>query len=147
MAQKTVSITIVIIAIVIAAVVSSIGTIAFNSTSSVGSGSRIVIAGSFDRTQNGELVENDTYTSYHYKKISVPQLTLSDMPQVSVYENTLTPQNTTMWSVPSMQYYGSPLPFVIYDEGCVWLFYKQTQISNGLPTYVFTGEYKIVIVK
>jgi|GEM_PF-6885383 len=145
MAQKIVSITIVIIAIVIAAVVSSIGTNAFNNTAS--NGSRYVIAGSFDITQNGDLVENETYTSYHYKKISVPQLTLSDMPQVNVYENTITPQNKTMWSVPSMQYYGSVLPFVTYEEGYVWLFYKQTEISTGLPTYIFTGEYKIVVVK
>lgn len=145
MAQKKVSITIVIIGIIIAAVVSSIGTITLSST--VSNGSRYVIAGSFDVTQNGDVVENDTCASYHYKKISVPQLTLSDMPQVSVYENTITPQNKTMWSVPSTQYYGSVLPFVIYDEGYVLLFYKQTEISNGLPTYIFTGEYKIVVVK
>jgi hypothetical protein len=143
--EKTVSIIIVVIAIIIAVVVSSIGTAAFNGT--VSNGSRHLIVGSFDVTQIGDLVENDSCASYHYKKIRVPQLTLSDMPQVSVYENTITPQNKTMWSEPSVQYYGSILPFVTYGEGCVWLFYKQTEISTGLPTYTFTGEYKIVVVE
>jgi hypothetical protein len=204
MTQKTVSITIVVIGIIIAVVVSSIGTIAVNGvaskqgpqglqgiqgpkgdkgdtgptgaagatgtagatgpqgpkgdkgdTGAVGAtgpagqgsnGSRYLITGSFDVTQNGDLVLNDSEpVSYHYKKISVPQLTLSDMPAVTVYENTITPDNTTMWSQPTTQYYGSILPFVTYGEGYVWLFYKQTY--NGTPTYIFTGEYKIVVVK
>lgn len=205
MTQKTVSITIVVIGIIIAVVVSSVGTIAVNGIASkqgpqglqgnpgpqgdkgdtgaagatgavgatgpqgpkgdkgetgavgatgpagpAGNGSRYLIAGSFDVAQNGDMIVNDSETSYHYKKISVSQLNLSDMPSVTVYENTITPDNKTMWTVPSVQYYGSPLPFVIYDQGCVWIFYKQTDVVTppiSLPAYIFTGEYKIVIIK
>jgi hypothetical protein len=204
MTQKTVSITIVVIGIIIAVIVSSIGTIAVNGIASkqgpqglqgvpgptgdkgdtgatgatgtvgatgpqgpkgdkgdtgsvgatgpagqAGNGSRYLIAGSFDITQNGDLVLNttDDPVSYHYKKISVPQLTLSDMPLVTVYENTITPDNTTLWSEPTTQYYGSILPFVTYSEGYVWLFYKQTYIPTGAFTPIFTGEYKIVVIK
>jgi hypothetical protein len=205
MTQKTVSITIVVIGIIIAVVVSSIGTIAVNGIASkqgpqglqgiqgpkgdkgdtgatgatgtagatgpqgpkgdkgdtgavgatgsagpAGNGSRYVIEGSFDVTQSGDLVINDSYSeSYHYKKISVPQLTLSDMPSVTVYEHTITPDNTTVWSEPTTQYYGSILPFVTYGEGCVWLFYKQTDTATppAWSAYVFTGEYKIVVIK
>jgi hypothetical protein len=115
-----------------------------------GNASRFLLVGSFNVSLNGDLIVNDSSASYHYKRISVPQLTLADMPLVTVYENTITGQNTTVWAEPSSQRLGSPLPFVIYDEGCVYLFYKQTDLvlpPTWGPALQFTGEYKIVIVK
>jgi hypothetical protein len=115
-----------------------------------GNASRFLLVGSFNVSLNGDLIVNDSSASYHYKRISVPQMTLADMPLVTVYENTITGQNTTVWAEPSSQRLGSPLPFVIYDEGCVYLFYKQTDLVSPPtwgPALQFTGEYKIVIVK
>jgi hypothetical protein len=211
MTQKTVSITIVVIGIILAIVVSSVGTIAVNGIASKqgpqgpqgvpgpsgapgpkgdkgdtgatgsaglagatgsqgpkgdkgdtgatgpagspGNATRYVIEGRFDTSQNGDLTESisPTYTE-HWKRISVPQLTLSDMPSIEVYVKSTDPVNVTingqqtpihMW-VKFHQLMGNP-DGILYDEGAIFLYYKET---SGNDTYsAITGDYKIVVIK
>jgi len=127
-----------------------------------GSTTRYVIECSFDVTQDGDLIKTggdaeDYWGAYtvHYKKIDVPQLTLSDMPLVHVY------LSTTFESVegvsPPMQLwtdyqrdFGPTMPNVLYDKGCVYVLYKYviTVSSYGSQIhYLTTGEYNIVVIK
>lgn len=214
MTQKTVSITIVVIGIVLAIVISSVGTIAVNGIASTqgsqgpqgipglsgapgpkgdkgdtgatgsaglagvtgsqgpkgdkgdtgatgpagspGNGTRYVIEGRFDTLQNGDLTTSygttgNTYTD-HWKRISVPQLTLSDMPSIEVYVKSTDPVNVTingqettihMWTK-FHQLMGNP-DGILYDEGAIYLFYKET--SSSYTNSPITGDYKIVVIK
>ena len=131
-----------------------------------GNTTRYVIEGSFDVTQDGDLIKYDSFPnsdvvfeySYHWKKIAVPQLTLSDLPLVNVYvsttfEGTANEQPVQpLWkdySVPSstmVQKTGG----IIYAEGCIYIYYKTlvTPSNDGLLDLIYTtGEYTIVIVK
>ena len=131
-----------------------------------GNTTRYVIEGSFDVTQDGDLIKYDSFPnsdvvfeySYHWKKIAVPQLTLSDLPLVNVYvsttfESTANEQPVQpLWkdySVPSstmVQKTGG----ILYDEGCIYIYYKTlvTPSNDGLLDLISTtGEYTIVIVK
>jgi len=121
-----------------------------------GNTTRYVIEGSFDVTQDGDLIEYGGYfigpdangesffaeQTSHWKKIDVPQFTLSDMPLVHVYAKAVnSPQSLQLW-----QEYGG----IFYDEGCIYMYYKTDYIDPVLDpysSYGTTGEYNIVIVK
>jgi len=128
-----------------------------------GTATRYVIEGSFNITQNGELIKNVSAPDpilYHWKRIDVPQITLSDMPSVQVYvktyfhngttsanESATVPTSTVFWRDVGVTF-GSiteDTGLVLYDEGCVYIFYKSVYDSN--VQYAMTGDYKIVVVK
>jgi hypothetical protein len=125
-----------------------------------GNATRYVIEGSFNVTEDGDLIKYTTdpmgTRDMHWKRIDVPQITLSDMPSVQVYVNT---------SFESIENVTEPIQFwrdvgvthgstvedtgvVLYDEGCVYIYYKVV-IDYGSPyaLYAVTGDYKIVVVK
>jgi hypothetical protein len=126
-----------------------------------GNATRYVIEGSFNVTEDGELtkfVESPflNYT-YHWKRIDVPQLELSDMASVQVYVSTYfeSIENVTepiqFWRDVGVTH-GSTVEdagVVLYDEGCVYIYYKAYITGNGPPydNYAVTGDYKIVVVK
>jgi hypothetical protein len=129
---------------------------------------RYFVEGFFNVTQDGDLIyyTNETdgdyylYTEEHWKRISVPQLELNDMPSVQVFVTTtfVSIENVTepieMW-----KWYGpvtGGAVHVMYDEGCVYLQYKNyAEYYDALFThewkqdtiYRFDGNYKIVVVK
>jgi hypothetical protein len=103
--------------------------------------------------QDGDLIENWSGTRYHWKKIDVPQITLSNMPSVQVYVKTYfissgsETETNPLWRDIGITF-GSAVEdngVVLYDEGCVYIFYKQAFDSTVL--YALTGDYKIVVVK
>ena len=127
-----------------------------------GSTTRYVLAGSFDVEQNGDLIKYDTLmgvdSAYHWKKIEVPQLTLSDMPLVHVYlratfESEGVSQPMQLWKDHLMhyEYYGNT-GTVLYDDGCIYVYYKQVltpQLDASLQytLYATNGDYQIVVLK
>ncbi|MCL1977578.1 MAG: collagen-like protein [Candidatus Bathyarchaeota archaeon] len=133
-----------------------------------GSTTRYVIEGTFDVEQDGDLIitldishSNDMYEPYrqewHWKKISVPQLTLTDMPIVQVYIRSdfeyLNPEVTSNIPIPMQSWQDSDanmghLCVVLYDEGCIYLNYKIIDIDSQYPVmYAMNGEYIIVVIK
>ncbi len=136
-------------------------------TGPAGGATRYVTEGSFNVTQNGDLIkqlyneDGSESSAFHWKRIEVSQITLSNMPSVQVFIKTYfqtdvdygTGQNATTFS-PTALWRDVGVTFgsiaenagtVLYDEGCVYIFYKQTGGSNAL--YAMTGDYKIVVVK
>jgi hypothetical protein len=127
-----------------------------------GSATRYVIEGSFNVTQDGDIIKyvetsDNTTIAYHWKRIDVPQLTLSDMPSVQVYVSTYfeSIENETapiqLWRDVGVTH-GSIVEdngVVLYDEGCVYIYFKVsfTGISSPYTLYAVTGDYKIVVVK
>jgi hypothetical protein len=129
-----------------------------------GNTTRYTIEGSFDVEQTGDLIKYDTYldpeSAFHWKKIDVPQLTLSDMPIVQVYLRATfesvegVSQPMQLWKDP-MIYHSTPAlntGVVLYDEGCIYVYYKQviTPAHDDPPPYTLyatNGEYEIVIIK
>lgn len=129
-----------------------------------GNATRYVVEGSFDITQDGDLKKSmeDPFseTMYHWKRIDVPQLTLSDMPSVQVYvktyfhngtntanESATVPTSLVFWRDVGVTF-GSiteDTGLILYDEGCVYIFYKSTYPSD--VRYAITGDYKIVVLK
>jgi hypothetical protein len=129
---------------------------------------RTVIEGSINMTKDGDLIKynTDNSTGYlstdeeHWKKIVVPQLTLSDMPSVQVYVKTtfVSVENVTA-PVDMWKWYGPVTGggvHVMFDEGYVYIQYKNTGEYFDLffthqwvqyADYRFDGNYKIVIVK
>jgi hypothetical protein len=122
-----------------------------------------VIEGSFNITQNGDLIKNHSGPDpilYHWKRIAVPQITLSDVPSVQVYvktyfhngtglanESATVPTSTVLWRDVGVTFgnIAEDAGLVLYDEGCVYIFYKV--IYDSSVQYAMTGDYKIVIVK
>jgi hypothetical protein len=126
-----------------------------------GNATRYVMEGSFNVTQDGDIIKyyesSGSTTEYHWKRIDVPQLTLSDMPSVQVYVSTYfeSIENVTepiqLWRDVGVTH-GSIVEengVVLYDEGCVYIYYRQsvTGISSPYTIYAVTGDYKIVVVK
>ncbi len=110
---------------------------------------RFVIEGSFDVTENGDVIETFDTTEEHWKVIAVPQLTLDDMPLVKVYYR---PNNTStsaheMWRESGEALDTFPTLSVVYDEQSVLILYKKVYNDVGLINYLFNGEYKIVVIK
>ncbi len=123
-----------------------------------GNATRFLIEGSFNVSQDGDLILYETHsfgtTEYHWKRIDVPQLTLSDMPSVQVYVSTYfeSIENVTppiqLWRDVGVTH-GSTVEdagVVLYDEGCIYIFYKDVT-DSGTTGYAITGDYKIVVVK
>ena len=123
-----------------------------------------MIEGSFNITQDGDLIKN--YSSapdpilYHWKRIDGPQITLSNMPSVQVYvktffhngtvlanESATVPTSTVLWRDVGVTFgnIAEDAGLVLYDEGRVYIFYKETYAST--VQYAMTGDYKIVVVK
>ena len=133
-----------------------------------GSTARYVIDGTFDVTKDGDLIISETYEaglfgnggeiSYHWKKIEVSQLSLSDMASIQVYVRT-TVKNTADGAPPRQLWTDYNPPFntpvlntgaVLYDNGCIYVYYKTFETpKNAEPfsMYAMTGEYTIVVVK
>jgi hypothetical protein len=132
-----------------------------------GNAIRYVIEGSFNVTEDGDLIKYYWYGGpdpqmFHWKRIDVPQLTLSDIPSVQVYvktyfhvnttggtgnESTI-PTSTVLWRDVGVTF-GSIVENsgpVLYDEGGVFIFYKQQTVGFD-ASYAMTGDYKIVVVK
>lgn len=104
-----------------------------------GSTTRTVIEGSFDITQDGNFIDGNN----HFKRIEVPQLTLSDMPLIKVYIKTYVPQEEP---IESNQYWIENAQQVLLDEGSIYIFYKFYG-QPDTPYYLLDGDYKIVIIK
>ena len=131
-----------------------------------GNATRYVIEGSFNITEDGDLIKYyesgpSVITEYHWKRIDVPLLTLSDIPSVQVYVKTYfhvnttggtgnectIPTSTVLWIDVGVTF-GSIVENsgpVLYDEGCFYIFYKIGDDPNAL--YAMTGDYKIAVVK
>jgi hypothetical protein len=115
-----------------------------------GSATRSVIEGSFNVTQEGDVIEVSGATESHWKRIPVPQLTLEDMPLVKVY---FKPTNLTvstpheMWRDVGEGLGALPTVSAVYDEQSVLILYKRVYLDMGETIYYFNGEYKIVVVK
>jgi hypothetical protein len=129
-----------------------------------GNATRYVIEGSFNVTEDGDLIryvqsgDNDT-SEYHWKRIDVPQLELSDMPSVQVFvktsfvsiENETEPMEMWKWYGPVT---GGGV-HVMYDDGCVYIEYKiyseyydiWAEEWTQSTLYRMDGNYKIVVVK
>jgi hypothetical protein len=119
-----------------------------------GSAPRYVIEGSFDMAQDGDVIEPMGGSRLdHWKRISVPQLTLEDMPLVTVYIKndlaTSTPHD--MWREAGEGHGILPTVSAVYDEQSVLICYKRENYPvQGSTLYLFPGEviqYKIVVVK
>jgi hypothetical protein len=120
---------------------------------------------SFDITQDGDLIKNFTIPMvttilYHWKRIDVPQITLSDTPSVQVYvktyfhngtatanESATVPTSDVFWRDVGVTFnsIAEDVGLVLYDEGCIYIFYKTTHDSD--VQYAMTGDYKIIVVK
>jgi hypothetical protein len=133
-----------------------------------GNTTRYVIDGTFDVTNDGDLIISETYgvglfgnggeISYHWKKIEVSQLTLSDMASVHVYVRT-TVESTADGVSPMQLWTDYNPPFstpvlntgaVLYDNGCIYVYYKTLETpkdAEPFSMYAMTGEYTIVVVK
>ena len=108
-----------------------------------------VIEGSFDVTQDGDVVEEMTDTVYHWKRISVPQLTLEDMPNIQVYVKTNDRDKFApldKWKDVYATHGVMPSSSVVYDEQSVLVLYKRIITDLGID-YFFNGEYKITVTK
>jgi len=108
-----------------------------------------VIEDSFDVTQDGDVIEQMTDTVWHWKRITVPQLTLEDMPNIQVYVKTndwdkYAPLDT--WKDIYVAHGIMPSSSVVYDEQSVLLLYKRIIADLGID-YFFNGEYKITVTK
>jgi hypothetical protein len=108
-----------------------------------------VIEGSFDVTQDGDVLETMTDTVFHWKRITVPQLTLDDMPNTQVYVKTsdwdkYVPLGT--WKDIYVSHGILPVSSVVYDEQSVLVLYKRV-ITDLETDYFFNGEYKITVTK
>lgn len=128
-----------------------------------GEATRYVIEGSFNVTQNGDLIKYfgaiEDPSMFHWKRIEVPQITLSNLPSIEVYVKTYfgnytTANETVMIPTPTVVWRDVGVTFgsiventgtVLYDEGCVYIFYKQT--GGTSVSYAMIGDYKIVVVK
>lgn len=129
-----------------------------------GNATRYMVEGSFNVTEDGDLIKyvqlqgNDT-SEYHWKRIDVPQLELTDMPSVQVFvktsfvsiENVTEPMEMWKWYGPVT---GGGV-HVMYDDGAVYLEYKIysdyydffAEEYTTETLYRFDGNYKIVVVK
>lgn len=108
-----------------------------------------VIEGSFDVTQDGDVVEVMPDTEFHWKRITVPQLTLEDMPNIQVYVKTndwdqYAPLDT--WKDVYVAHGIMPSSSVVYDEQSVLVLYKRVITDLGTD-YFFNGEYKVTVTK
>ncbi len=110
---------------------------------------RYVIEGSFNVTENGDIVETFGTTDEHWKRIVVPQLTLEDMPLIRVYykPNNSSASTHEMWRESGEALGTFPTLSVVYDEQSVLILYKKVYNDCGMTNYLFNGEYKIVVVK
>jgi hypothetical protein len=121
-----------------------------------GNATRYAIEGSFNVTEDGDLIKTwdpgapQSPIEYHWKRIDIPQMTLSDMPSVQVLmKNLVTIEGETepveMWKEMPNAMLVVNIGTIVFDEGCVYIEYKS--YSNGTWYYLIDGDYKIVIVK
>ncbi len=90
---------------------------------------RYVIEGSFNITMDGDVVEYIGNSISRWKRIEVPQLTLSDMPLIKVYikPTDQDPAATAhMWRDAGEGLDSFPTTCVVYDEQSVLILYKKT---------------------
>ena len=110
---------------------------------------RLVLDDSFDITADGDVIQEFGTAKKHWKKVTVPELTLSDMPLVKVYykpnDNT-PPTPDDLWRDAGEGLGDLPTCSVVYDEQNVLILYKRV-FNDGRTDYLMNGEYKIVILK
>ena len=120
---------------------------------------RQVITGSFDITKDGDIIQfqdmssiGGTIHEYHWKRIDIPQISLTDRPIIQVYTQPY--PNDPSSSIPTWQ---TGLPIidetmqetpVIVDEGCIYIQYKIAYNTGDLfnTRYMTTGEYYIILI-
>jgi len=110
---------------------------------------RRVLDDSFDITADGDVVQEFGTSELHWKRVVIPELTLSDMPLVNVYykPNDNTPSTPDyMWRTAGEGLGSLPTCYAVYDEQAVLIFYKRVH-TDGTTDYFMNGEYKIVVVK
>ena len=121
---------------------------------------KAVYTGTLDLTAAGDeivnvdqnpLCEEDSYTEttdYHWAKIAVPELDLSDMPQVTVYNL----ENDTVWGQPEsgMVWEEMSNMYIKFGDGYVYWNYKDVNnVCDGSITstaFPDSGQYKIVVI-
>jgi hypothetical protein len=113
-----------------------------------GSAPRVVVEGAINLTADGDLIKHINHgggavSVYHWKRVNVTQLTLSDMPLVQVYTK---PSSLNYEDAGDLMQMWKEYYDVFYDEGCVYIFYKVITTGSA-PNYLMLGDYKIVIVK
>ena len=120
-----------------------------NDSENVTGVTRHVIEGSFNVTENGDVIENLGTTEEHWKNVTVPQLTLDDMPLIKVYyrPNNSSAATHEMWRESTEALDTFPTLSVVYDEQTVVILYKKIYTDSGVTNYLFNGEYKIVVIK
>jgi hypothetical protein len=111
---------------------------------------RYVIEGVIDLAEDGDVISPSSELSnvmFHWKTVSVPQLTLDDMPLINVY---LKPPSGEfmdpfdMWR-DNGEDWGYYYLKAVYDEQTIYICYKRVDSSE--TTYFINGEYMIVVVK
>lgn len=111
---------------------------------------RYVIEGTFDTTEEGDIVElNNIGDEYHWKRITVAQLTFSDMPLVKTYvkpNDNLPSSPHDMWRDAGEGLGSLPTAYTVYDEQSVLIFFKRIR-TDGTEDYYMNGDYKIVVIK
>ena len=112
--------------------------------------SRTVIEGVFNVTEDGDIIEvTASGDELHWKNITIEELTLSDMPLITVYvkpnNNTITTPED-MWRLAGEGLGNQPTAYVVFDEQTVLIFYKRI-LNDGTENYFMNGNYKIVVVK
>jgi uncharacterized protein YlxW (UPF0749 family) len=111
---------------------------------------RYVIEGSFNVTEDGDVIElNDSGDEYHWKNITVEELTFSDMPLINVYvkpNNNIVTTPEDMWRIAGEGPGTQPTAYAVYNEQSVLIFYKRI-LNDGTENYFMNGDYKIVLVK
>lgn len=129
---------------------------------------RQVVEGSFDTSLSGDIIistpiSNGTNTAtIHWKQINLPQISLSDMPMISLYikgipsevtslGNYVFPENNTWYPAEQSDFtaVNSPgIPAFVIAEGKIFIFYKFIEANwPENPRIKMTGDYKIVIIK
>ncbi len=114
-----------------------------------GAAPRFMTEGSFDVSEAGDVVEASATIRSHWKRISVPLLTLGDMPLIKVYVKPTVNDSTphAMWRDAGEGIGALPTASVVYDEQSVLILYKRVYLDTNSTAYYFNGEYKIVVVK
>ena len=111
---------------------------------------RYVIEGVIDLTQDGDVIAPSSELSnvmFHWKIVSVPQLTLDDMPLINVYLKPPSGEFSGLFDMwrDNGEDWGYYYLKAVYDEQTVYICYKRVDSSE--TTYFINGEYKIVVIK
>lgn len=113
-----------------------------------GEAPRFVVEGSINLTADGDLIRHSNHggglvSVYHWKRVDVSELMLSDMPLVQVYAR---PYSLAYDDTGDLLQMWREYSDVFYDEHYVYIYYKVITGTQP-PNYAIAGDYKITIVK